>query len=137
MKNAQIGMEFAHQAVGFGDLKKQHFLNARKFNQAAAELLAEQDYEPALQNALDSLNILCGLTGPESVRVGGQVLQNCRNPRKTWAARRKRLVIFTEVSGFSVAGDTIVTRSSKWLIQPWLRFTLEPTSFLRRSRIKR
>ena len=68
-------MEFAHQAVGFGDLKKQHFLNARKFNQAATELLAEQDYEPALQNALDSLNLLYGLTGPESVSVGRQVLQ--------------------------------------------------------------
>ncbi len=75
VKNAQIGMEFARQAVGFGDQKKQQFLTARKFNQTAAELLAEQDYEPALQNALDSLNLLYGLTGPESVGVGRQVLQ--------------------------------------------------------------
>lgn len=82
VKNAQIGMKFAHKAVSFDDLKKQHFLNARKFNQAAAELLAKQDYDPALQNALDSLDILYGLAEPESVMVGRQVLKISEIRRK-------------------------------------------------------
>lgn len=75
LKNARISMAFAHVAAGFSDLQKQQFLEVRSLNQAAAERLAEQDYEPALRNALNSLDVLSRLTGPESVMMGRLVLQ--------------------------------------------------------------